>query len=207
MDIKIAPLGNMGANFYLVHDKETNEIFIVDPGDEAPVAKELIKETGGELKYIILTHAHTDHIGALDALREEFDAPVVICKEEKDALNDGSKNLCSVFGMPSPKTQADISVCDNDTLPFGKNEIKFLHTPGHTKGSMCIHIDNVLISGDTIFNLSIGRCDFPGGSFAEIEKSIKEKIYTLPDETIIYPGHGDKTTVGYEKTNNPFVRK
>lgn len=207
MNIKSAPLGSMGANFYLVCDEDTKDIFVVDPGDESDIAIEMIKEASGNLKYIILTHAHVDHIGALDDIKNEFDAKIVICNEEEKALNNGDINLCSAFGEASPISKADILVSDGDALPFGKSEIKFLHTPGHTKGSMCILAEGALFSGDTIFRLSVGRCDFPGGSFDELQSSIKSKIYTLPDDTMIYPGHNSPTTVGYEKENNPFVRK
>ena len=207
MKIKTSPLGNMGANFYMVTCEETNELFVVDPGACADIAIDLIKDSGAQLKYIILTHAHADHIGALDSVKAVYDVPVVICSEENDALNNDTYNLCSMFGMHSPKTTADICVSDGDTLPFGNGEIRFLHTPGHTKGSMCIHFENCLISGDTLFYGSIGRTDFPGGSFKEIEKSIVEKIYSLDSNTMIYPGHGNPTSVKFEMKNNPFVHR
>lgn len=206
MKIKSAPLGQLGANFYMVIDEDTNEMFVVDPGDCATIIKELIYETGAKLKYIILTHAHVDHICALDELKKDFDVPVVIHKDESDRLNDDSSTLCPAFNMQSPATKADICVNDGDTLSIGKNTIKFIHTPGHTPGSMCILFDDKLISGDTIFYTSIGRTDFQGGSYTDIDKSIKEKIYTLNPATVIYPGHGETTSVGYEKMHNPFVK-
>ena len=206
MKIKCAPLGSLGANFYMITDDETKQMFVVDPGACPQTALELIEECNCELRYIILTHAHGDHIGAVDDIKEKFGAPVVICREDAPALNDGKLNLCPVLGVPSPKTKADIEVTDMHKLPFGNGEIVFLHTPGHTKGSMCICADDFLISGDTIFNLSVGRSDFPGGDFDELRSSILEKIYTLAPSTTIYPGHGSPTTVEYEKANNPFVR-
>jgi len=206
MEIKTAPLGNMAANFYIVTDEVTNEMFVVDPGDCPEIACDLIKSTGMSLKYIFITHAHADHIGALDALKNQFDAPVVIYSDEADALNDTNATLCNVFSFPAPITKADIKVTEQSCLPFGNTKITFIHTPGHTKGSMCIKLDNVLFSGDTLFELSVGRCDFPGGDFFEIENSIKNKLYSLPPETKVYPGHGNPTTVGFEKENNPFVR-
>ncbi len=206
MKIQSAPLGSMSANFYLVTDEDAGELFVIDPGDCPDIAISLINSSNATLKYMVLTHAHVDHIGALDELKKLYDVPVVICREDAPALNDGNLNLCTAFGMASPRQKADILVKDGDFLPFGKNQIKFIHTPGHTKGSMCIKYENVLFSGDTIFNLSVGRCDFPGGSFEEITQSIKNKIYTLDKSTIIYPGHGESTTVEYEMKNNPYVR-
>lgn len=206
MKIKYAPLGQLGANFYMVTDEETNEMFVVDPGDCADVIKELINETGATLKYIILTHAHTDHIGALDDIKKEYNVPIVIHKDEADRLNDGNLTLSPFFKKKSPSAKADICVNDGDTLNFGNSIIRFIHTPGHTPGGMCILFDDKLISGDTIFHTSIGRTDFPGGSYETLISSIKDKIYTLNPDTVIYPGHGESTTVGYEIKYNPFVK-
>lgn len=207
MKIQTAPLGELAANFYLITDKETNELIAIDPGADSQIAIELIKDTGAKLKYIILTHAHADHIGALDDLKNEFDVPVVIGADDLSSLNDPYMTLCSAFGDKAPHTRADIAVNDGDTLPFGKTTLKFIHTPGHTNGSICIQLGDCLFSGDTIFSSSIGRCDFPGGSFDKINSSIKNKIYTLDDATTIYPGHGNPTTVGFEAKNNPFVQR
>lgn len=206
MKIKSAPLGSMGANFYAVIDEKTNEMFVIDPGDRSDIAIDIIKSTGASLKYIILTHAHADHIGALDDIKRVFDAPVVIHESEAPALQNGSLNLCPLLGFNIPKTKADICVRHKDTLPFGKDSISFIHTPGHTKGSMCILADCNLFSGDTIFELSIGRTDFPGGSFSEIKNSIQTRIYTLDGDIKLYPGHGNPSTIAYESANNPFVK-
>ncbi len=206
MIIKTIPLGSLGANFYIIKDEETGDIFIIDPGAEADVAINAINELNGNLRYIILTHAHVDHICALDEVKKCFDVPVVIHQNDASALNDASVNLCFLLGEKTPSICADIVVKDADTLPFGSSKLKFIHTPGHTKGSMCILYSDALFSGDTLFSGSIGRTDFPGGSFEEISHSIKNKLYTLPSETQIYPGHGEKTTVKYEKENNPFIR-
>ena len=207
MKIQTAPLGDMGANFYLVKDDSESELFVVDPGGDYEIASELIKSANAKLKYIILTHAHADHIGALDKLKKEFNASVVVGKDDSVALNDSMLSLCALFRMHAPTTKADIEVSDGDELPFGNSKIKIIHTPGHTKGSICIQFDDSLISGDTIFYSSIGRTDFPGGDFMQISESIKNKIYSLDDSVTIYPGHGNPTTVGFEAKNNPFVQR
>lgn len=206
MKIKTAPLGELGTNFYIVTDDISKKAFVVDPGDDGEIAASLIKDTGYSLEYIIITHAHADHIGALDFLKAKFpDAKIVIHALEADSLNDDNYNLCSHFYMPSPKSKANITVNDNDILMLGNNKLKFIHTPGHTKGSMCILTDDFLISGDTLFQSSIGRCDFPGGDYAAIIDSIKTKLLILDGDTVAYPGHGNPTTIKYEKENNPFL--
>jgi len=206
MKIKTAPLGDLGTNFYIVTDDISKKAFVVDPGGDGDVAASLIDDTGCELQYIIITHAHADHIGALDFLKKRFpDAKIVIHSNEAASLNDDKFNLCSRFYMDSPKAVAEITVNDNDTLMLGDNKLTFIHTPGHTKGSMCILTDDFLISGDTLFQCSIGRCDFPGGDYDTIINSIKTKLFTLDENTVAYPGHGNPTTIKYEKENNPFL--
>ena len=206
MKIKTAPLGYLGTNFYIVTDDISKKAFVVDPGADGEIAASLIEDTGCELLYIIITHAHADHIGALDFLKNKFpDAKIVIHSLEAKALNDDCFNLCDKFRMPSPASIADISVNDNDVLMFGENKLTFIHTPGHTMGSMCILTDDFLLSGDTLFQASIGRCDFPGGDYGTIINSIKTKLFTLDENTVAYPGHGNPTTIKYEKENNPFL--
>ena len=206
MKIKTAPLGELGTNFYIVTDEASKKAFAVDPGADGETAVSLIKDTGCRLEYIILTHAHADHIGALDFLKAEFpDVKIVIHTLEASSLSDDRYNLCSRFYMMSPKAKADITVEDNDTLMLGENKVKFLHTPGHTMGSMSILTDEFLISGDTLFQGSIGRCDFPGGDYNTIINSIKTKLLVLDDNMTVYPGHGNPTTIEYERKHNPFL--
>ena len=183
MNIKYAPLGQLGANFYMVTDEETNEMFVVDPGDCADVIKELINETGATLKYIILTHAHTDHIGALDDIKKEYNVPIVIHKDEADRLNDGNLTLSPFFKKKSPSAKADICVNDGDTLNVGNSIIRFIHTPGHTPGGMCILFDDKLISGDELLDEAcqkISRIQFElGGRFAYVECEDKERLISF----------------------------
>ena len=198
-------LGTLGTNCYIVYDEKSKEAFITDPADSFNIIKKRIDELGIDVKYIILTHAHCDHICALDELKNYTDAKICVGRYEKDALNDSTLNLCHLFGCSSPNSKPDELLKDGDELSFGDSFVKIIETPGHTPGCISIFFDNTLISGDTLFFESVGRCDFPGGSSRELLSSIKDKLYVLPDSTIVCPGHGDNTTIGHEKVNNPFV--
>ncbi len=172
MILKRLPLGMLMTNCYIFGDSETNEIVIIDPADEA---EKIINEIDGskyDVKYIAFTHAHFDHITALDQVKNRYNAPIA-----------------------------------NDKTEFfvGRYKIEVIKTPGHSIDGLCFKTDNILFSGDTLFNMSVGRCDLEGGSLAELENSVK-MLYTLPDETIVYPGHGISTTIGKEKRSNPYIR-
>lgn len=207
MRITNLPSGALQVNTYLAVDEETNKGMIVDPGGYNRVLTNEIKNNNIEIEYIVLTHGHSDHICGVNEHKAEFpNAKVVACKDEESMLADPVLNHSAAFGMPYSVT-ADILVGDGDELPLGNLKMKFMHTPGHTEGGMCIYIEkaNVLFSGDTLFCQSIGRTDFPGGSYKEILESIKNKLFILPDNTDVFPGHMGKTNIGFEKENNPFV--
>lgn len=206
MQIKKLVVGALDTNCYLIYSENTKNGAIIDPAGDADKLIEKIKTLDINIKYIILTHAHIDHILALDKVCEYTNAPVVIHADDSNSLNNDAFNLAVYFHTKSPDAKADITVKNGDILKIDDNELKFIHTPGHTKGSMCILIDDILISGDTLFNTSIGRTDYYGGSFDKIKKSIKERLFVLDDNTRVYPGHGEETTIGYEIENNPFVR-
>ncbi len=188
-------------NNYLLIDEESKEAVLIDCSAVEPKIREVLEEYGAGLKYILLTHGHFDHVAGI----RQTDAKIVMHKDDLPILNQSNIYL-PAFGIPEitiPKI--DIYINDNDVLTIGKNEIKVLHTPGHTQGGVCYLVDNMLFSGDTVFRESVGRCDLEGGDFLQLVDSIKKKIFTLPEETVIYPGHGRATDVAWEKLHNSFM--
>lgn len=207
MRITNLPSGALQANTYLAVDEKTNEGFIVDPGGYNKVLTKEVRDNDVNIKYIILTHGHSDHICGVNKHKAEFpDAKIVAYKDEEAMLENPNLNQSPGFGVPY-STKADILVSDGDELKVGDVTLKFIHTPGHTEGGMCIYVKEAkaLFSGDTLFRQSIGRTDFPGGSYKEIMDSIRKKLFLLPDDTNVFPGHMGTTSIGFEKENNPFV--
>ncbi|MBK5253041.1 MAG: MBL fold metallo-hydrolase [Peptostreptococcaceae bacterium] len=198
--------GPIGENAYLIVDEATKETAIIDPGFFDERIEKAIKDNESKLKYIILTHGHGDHIGGIPRILKKYDDVLIVAHKEEAEMLRSSKINCSkeIFGK-AIELEADIWVEESDSLKLGELELKFIHTPGHSNGGMCILLDDVVFSGDTLFKMSIGRTDFPQGSMTKIIKSIKEKLFKLPDNTKVYPGHMDSTDIGYEKRNNPFV--
>lgn len=194
------------ANCYIVGSEETKEAAIIDPGADFNRIEGKLHELGLTPKIIILTHHHGDHIGAVKEFTDKYGLKVYIHKEDAEALNNSSMNFTkSMFGK-NILIKADVELEDGDVIYLGELKFEIIHTPGHTKGGICIKVGNIMMTGDTLFNSSIGRTDLPGGSYEEIISSIKEKIFKFDDDTVIYPGHMSPSTIKKEKQFNPFVK-
>lgn len=206
LKILIKPAGIYGANCYIVFSEETRKGIVIDPGGDADEIIDDLDKNNIDVEYIVLTHGHGDHIGGVKELKEKLKAPVVIHKKDAEMLEDSALNLTNIMSMGNIEITPDKTVEDGDTLGFGNLKGTVIHTPGHTKGGMCILVEDSLFCGDTIFKGSVGRSDLYGGDHETLIKSIKEKILTLPDKTTLFPGHGASTTVEYERKTNPFLR-
>lgn len=199
-------LGMVGTNCYLLCNMDIKECVLIDPADSQDEISRMIDESGCSLKGILLTHGHFDHIMAADAVRDKYGVKVYASCDEKNTLEQPHINLGEAYGLKL-SVKADVWHKDGEILKLAGFDIEALHTPGHTEGGSCYYIREigVIFSGDTLFCGSVGRTDFSGGSMSEIVRSIKEKVMVLPDDTKVYPGHGEGTSVGYERENNPFL--
>ena len=207
MKILCIPVGELQSNCYIVYDENTREAIIFDCGDEAEKISYCIEKENLKIKNIILTHGHFDHIMAAGELKAKYpDAKLGIHASEERFLKDSSLSLTDFTNSFVNIPDADFTFENGDEITVGSSTFKVIHTPGHTSGSCCFLCENLLISGDTLFRQSIGRCDFPTGNINEMENSIINILYKLDDNTKVYPGHGDATTIHYEKKNNCFFR-
>lgn len=206
MIIKCIPVGPMGANCYIVGCNDTKEAVVIDPGGDVARILDFLKDQGLTLKYIVNTHGHIDHIAGNDQLRDATGAQLLVHQLDAPMMENPKLNLSGFMGFEVKLKPADRLLTDGDTLKVGKIKLDILHTPGHTRGGICLVTDGAVFSGDTLFNGSIGRTDFPGGDFDAIINSIKTKLMSLPDDTTVYPGHMGESTVAYERKLNPFLR-
>lgn len=198
-------VGIMGVNCYILGDK--SEAIVIDPGSDAEGILKTLQYNDICAKYIVLTHCHFDHILAVEKLMQNIDVKLIACQSEKDNLLDASINYTDRYSRKPVSISADLYVQNNDIIKSGDFEFTVIETPGHTSGSMCLYCknENILISGDTLFFESVGRCDLATGDDKTLVTSIKEKLFSLPDNTIVLPGHGENTTIGHEKKNNPYI--
>lgn len=199
------PAGVYAANCYIIYSKTTKNGIVIDPGGDVDGIVGFIKREDLEVKDIILTHGHGDHIGGVIDLKKALNADVMIHKEDAELLVDGNKNLSATMPMGSIEIEPDKLLEHGDIIEFGDLQAEIIHTPGHTKGCMCIKVGDNIITGDTLFAGSIGRTDLPGGDHETIIRSIKEKLMIYPDDVEVFPGHGGSSTIGREKATNPFL--
>ena len=202
MELIKKSLGMIAANCYLIRN-ETAAI-VIDPGGNSEVIYPLIGKR--KLLYIINTHGHYDHIAANNDLKARYDTRLAVGQYDHEMLLDPGLNLSATFDAPFISIAPDLLLKEGDSIQFEENTLEIIHTPGHTKGSICIKMGDELFSGDTLFFRSIGRTDLPTGSFKELENSIKSKLYIMPDDTKVYTGHGEDTVIGEEKKYNEFVK-
>jgi hydroxyacylglutathione hydrolase len=199
-------VGMLEENCYLYACPETREAVIIDPGDEPERILQTIQDLQLIPKYIINTHGHFDHILAIDAVSEVYPVPLAIHPADVPLYTDES--VAAMFGLSSPlvKRQPDILLQEGDHIAFGSLSLEVIHTPGHTPGGVClIGRPYCVFSGDTLFQRGIGRTDLPGGNYEQLVASIRQKLYTLDDDLVVFPGHGEPTTIIEEKYENPFV--
>jgi len=209
MILEMLTLGALYTNCYIAGCSETREGLIIDPGfdrdTEAEKVLTRVEQHRLEVKYIVNTHGHPDHTAGNGLLKDATGAPIVIHELDAPKLTDSSKNLSLLFGLHVTSPPADQTLKEGDIIQAGKVQLKVLHTPGHSKGSISLLGDNVVFTGDTLFAGSIGRYDFPDASYKEIMNSLK-RLATLPDHLKVYPGHGPTSTIGQEKRSNPFLQ-
>ena len=205
MILKNLVVGPLASNCYIVGSEASKEGMIIDPGDEAEVILRNVKDLGLEIRSIVLTHGHIDHIGALKEVKEATGAKVAIHTDEAKSLQEQSLSTMLGLSYPTP-LPADRLLKDGDSINIGDLHFLVLHTPGHSPGCICLLGQGVLFSGDTLFNYGIGRADLPGSNYSQLMNSIHTKLMTLPDNTTVYPGHGPDTTIGAERNGNPFLQ-
>ena len=205
---EILAVGPLQCNCSIIGDSETHEAMIIDPGDEIESILALVRKHNLQVKQIVITHAHIDHVGGAMKLRAATGAPILLNQNDHELLKMLDVQAAWIRVAPPGKVEIDQSIGQGDTIKAGSLTANVIFTPGHTEGSVCLYFpaEKKLIAGDTLFAGSIGRTDLPGGSFEKIIDSLQDKILALPDETVVVPGHGPQTTIGEEREYNPFLK-
>jgi hydroxyacylglutathione hydrolase len=206
---EILPVGPLQCNCSVIGDETTHEAMVIDPGDDIEDIQALIRKHHLQVKQIVITHAHIDHVGGAMKLRAATGAPILLNQNDYGLLKMLDVQAAWI-GMPTPgRVEIDRSVTTGETVAAGSHTASILHTPGHTEGSICLYFsaEKKLIAGDTLFAGSIGRTDLPGGSMRKILRSLHDTVLALPEETVVVPGHGPLTTIGDERRTNPFLIK
>jgi glyoxylase-like metal-dependent hydrolase (beta-lactamase superfamily II) len=207
---EIFPVGMLACNCSILGDESTGEAVVVDPGDNVEQVQEILAKHRLRVKYIVATHAHIDHVGGIEKLKQATGAPVLMHQRDLP-LYQNLALQAEWLGVPVPDmTEIDQFLKEGDTLRCGSLSLEVLHTPGHSPGSLSLHMageNQRILSGDTLFQGSIGRTDLWGGSWDEILRSIRERLLIFPDQTPVFPGHGAPTTIGDERESNPFLQQ
>lgn len=206
MEIRTFVVGPLQSNSYLVVDERSRKAVVIDPGMESEPVLEAVRRAALEVEALIITHGHFDHVFSSAVLKAKTGAQVVMHPADLPLLEEVPETA-RFFGFKAPvPPQPDRLVREGDTIPVGSGAFRVLETPGHTPGGISLHLDNAVFVGDTLFAGSVGRTDLTGGSLPVLLRSITTKLLTLPDRTVVYPGHGPATSIGVERRDNPFLR-
>lgn len=207
MILQMLTVGPFGSNCYIVGSEKTKEGIIIDPGAEPEAILNAVRDLELKITMIVVTHGHADHTAAVGEVKKAFNVPFAVHADEVSGLHEVSKYIPTLFGTKmAPLPAPDKLLNEGDIIKVGEFSFKVLHTPGHSPGGISLAGNGVVFSGDTLFNYGIGRTDFPGSSYDALMESIRTKLMTLPDKTIVLSGHGPETTIGMERRSNPWAR-
>jgi hydroxyacylglutathione hydrolase len=199
-------VGMLQSNCYLAACEDTKEAIVIDPGGDAPLILNRVRELGLTIKYIVNTHGHIDHIAANRPVKEGTGAQLAVHQDDAEWLVTDQGAYARMLGVSSPGPAADVLLEEGDEIAFGNERLQVIHTPGHSLGGISLVGDGVVFCGDTLFSMGVGRVDLPGGSWETLMNTIKTRLFTMPDDTVAYTGHGPETTIGREKQFNPWFR-